>query len=152
MKPVRNSAKALIIKDNLLLVIKQVDEIGAWYTLPGGGQNPGETLVQALQRECLEEVGLEVEVGDLLFVREYIGKNHEFWEHDADSHQIEFIFDCSIKGDNLPRIGTSPDIGQIDVEWISLQEIMNFRLYPKALIHILVDRQPENRRYLGDVN
>ena len=50
----RNSAKAVILKDNKLLAIEKVDRDGQWYLLPGGGQEFGETLIDALKRECLE--------------------------------------------------------------------------------------------------
>jgi 8-oxo-dGTP diphosphatase len=152
MEPVRNSAKALILKDHCILVIKHVDDVGDWFTLPGGGQESGETLIEAVQRECMEEVGLDVEVGDLLFVREYIGKNHEFWEVDAECHQVEFIFDCSIRGDSPPQMGESPDDDQIDVVWLPLQEISRFRIYPKILKGILDDCSMDSPIYLGDVN
>lgn len=60
MEPVRNSGKAIIIQGASLLVIVHRDEEGTWYSLPGGGQEPGETLPEALQRECHEELGVSV--------------------------------------------------------------------------------------------
>ncbi|MEC1177482.1 NUDIX domain-containing protein [Metasolibacillus meyeri] len=49
---IRNSAKAIIVKDEKLLAIKIQENGGTYYILPGGGQEHGENLHQALQREC----------------------------------------------------------------------------------------------------
>src|SRR5687768_8900235 len=48
----RNSAKALIVKDGRILVIRKKVGTELWYLLPGGGQEKGETLHEALKREC----------------------------------------------------------------------------------------------------
>jgi hypothetical protein len=42
MKPIRNSAKAIVIRDGYLLSIRNRDADGDWYILPGGGQNHGD--------------------------------------------------------------------------------------------------------------
>ena len=75
---VRTSAKAVIRQDAQLLTIVHGEGAQRWYSLPGGGQNRGETLTEALRRECREEIGCDVVVGPLLFVRDYIARNHEF--------------------------------------------------------------------------
>lgn len=62
---IRNSAKAVIVKDGKLLTIKLHENGGTYYILPGGGQKHGENLHQALTRECREELGAEVEIGEL---------------------------------------------------------------------------------------
>ncbi len=84
MKPIRNSAKAIIIHQGKLLLTKNKDNDGFFYLFPGGGQEHGEVLKETLKRECIEELGVQVEVQDLVYVREYIGKNHEFaaWDHE----------------------------------------------------------------------
>jgi 8-oxo-dGTP diphosphatase len=74
---IRNFVKALIVQEGKLLVTKNNDEEGEFYLCPGGGQEHGETFHETLQRECMEEIGQEVEIGELLFIREYIGKSHE---------------------------------------------------------------------------
>ena len=76
-KLVRSSAKAIIVRDGQLLVTVNRSANGEEFCcLPGGGQQPLESLTQALQRECLEEIGVRVRVGALLYVRDYIAKNH----------------------------------------------------------------------------
>jgi 8-oxo-dGTP diphosphatase len=62
---IRTASKAIIIKDDCLLAIKMYDSGEDFYVLPGGGQENGENLHANLQRECLEEVGVPVEIGSL---------------------------------------------------------------------------------------
>src|SRR3954470_12916953 len=108
MKPIRNGAKAIIIDDGKLLTIKLEDSKGYWYALPGGGQEPGEPLHAALRRECLEEIGAEIVVADLRFVRDYIGHNHEFAFSDAEAHQVEMMFICHLAEGANPHSGALP--------------------------------------------
>lgn len=60
-RKIRNSAKALIIKDGKMLAMKQDDNDEVIYILPGGSQNAGETLTDAVKREVAEEIGIDVE-------------------------------------------------------------------------------------------
>ncbi|WP_315371932.1 NUDIX domain-containing protein [Paenibacillus xylanexedens] len=134
MKPIRNSAKAVIVQDGRLLVIRLEDQYGTAYVFPGGGQEKGEELKDAVARECLEEIGQAVNVGELLHIREYIGKNHEFAEWDADIHQVEFYFACSLIDPEATVFeGSNPDDHQVAVEWIELEDLSIIRLYPKTI-------------------
>lgn len=153
MKPIRNSAKAIIIRKGMLLAVEARDTEGLWYLLPGGGQEPGETLTEALIRECLEEIGTSVNPGKLICIREYIGRNHEFASTDSDAHQIEFMFDCTIPEDYSPTSGHLPDFAQIAVRWLPINDLMSFRLYPLSLRSILIGSNVKNIPvYLGDIN
>jgi 8-oxo-dGTP diphosphatase len=153
MRPIRNSAKAIMIEDECLLTIKIQDHEGFYYILPGGGQHPGETLTGALQRECREEVSVEVNVADLVCIREYIGKNHEFAAKDGDVHQIEFMFACSLQPGGVVALGEDPDESQVGFEWIPLHQLLTSRFYPKALRRVLADQEREQHSiYLGDLN
>ena len=153
MNPIRNSAKAIIVRDGHLLAIRNRDPEGDWYILPGGGQNPGEPLKAALQRECLEEIAADVTVGELKLVREYIGRNHEFAEHDAATHQVELMFECHIADSYSARSGSRPDTYQTGVAWLPLSQLGRFRLYPRVLCTILREGVRNCPcAYLGDVN
>jgi ADP-ribose pyrophosphatase YjhB (NUDIX family) len=152
MKPIRNSAKAVIVQDGRLLVIRLEDQYGAAYVFPGGGQEKGEELKDAVARECLEEIGQAVTVGELLHIREYIGKNHEFAEWDADVHQVEFYFECKLVDPKATIFeGSNPDDHQVAVEWIALEELSQGRLYPKTIGELLQNKNA-SRIYLGDLN
>ncbi|MEK4272044.1 MULTISPECIES: NUDIX domain-containing protein [unclassified Paenibacillus] len=152
MKPIRNSAKAVIVQDGRLLVIRLEDQYGTAYVFPGGGQEKGEELKDAVARECLEEIGQAVNVGELLHIREYIGKNHEFAEWDADIHQVEFYFACSLIDPEATVFeGSNPDDHQVAVEWIALEELSQIRLYPKTIGELLL-KSGSSSIYLGDLN
>ena len=69
---IRSSAKGLIVRDNKLLLIRCERGDKVYFTLPGGGQDPQESLEQTVIRECLEETGFTVQVGSLAFVLEEI--------------------------------------------------------------------------------
>ena len=153
MKSIRNSAKAIIIRNGSLLAIEAVDDEGPWFMLPGGGQEPGETLIDALKRECLEEIGTLVVSSGLAYIREYIAQHHEFAAADPDTHQIEFMFRCNVPDGYSPVSGHKPDVPQIGVKWLPVGDLMDYRLYPLSLRSILVDPDKANVGvYLGDVN
>lgn len=147
----RNSAKAIIKRDDHILLIKKEDEQGAYYIFPGGGQEKFETLEEAVRRECLEELDVAVEVHDLVCIREYIGRHHEFAEFDRDVHQIEFYFLCTITEEHVNGEPIQPDTDQIGTEWIPVQQIVEYRIYPKAMMQP-IQNVSHHPIYLGDVN
>lgn len=150
---IRVSIKAVIVKDGLLLAAKKQDADGYFYTLPGGGQNHSENMEQALIRECLEEINVNVKPLRLLFIRDYIAKNHEIKKHaERNVHHIEIMFETEIK-EGIPSNGCEPDNGQLSVEWIRLDELNKLRLYPKAMCRYLMNYvELIDAVYLGDVN
>jgi ADP-ribose pyrophosphatase YjhB (NUDIX family) len=150
---IRNSAQALIIDDGRLLCIQKQDQLGTYAVLPGGGQEPGETLHDALRRECREEIAAEIEIHELRFVREYIGRNHEFAALDAGVHEMNCMFSCTLAPGVQVGAGPLPDDDQLAVRWIPLAELVSARLYPLALSHaIAAGDWGDQPVYLGDIN
>ncbi len=56
MPAIRIVARAVIVRDASLLVIEIDDGTDRWWILPGGRQEYGETLAEAVARECREEL------------------------------------------------------------------------------------------------
>ncbi len=154
---VRTSAKAIIIEDSKLLTIRCYSENyrEEFFILPGGGQEHNEPLHQTVLRECREEINVDVEVHNLLHIREYIGRNHGFEKH-AHFHQIDFMFLCTIIRDR-PSVGHTPDSQQTGIAWLNLAEIEELNFYPHAMRPIFAAMNSANTPsnypiYLGDIN
>ncbi len=147
----RNAAKALIQRGDQILVTENIDDKGLWYILPGGGMDPGkETLIDALKRECQEEIGADVEVEDLKFIREYITDNHE-GSRTKGVHLIDFIFRCSVdEGYNASEAPEGDPI-QVGVKWMGISELKSLRFYPKPLLDYLGSDSRTPPIYLGDI-
>ena len=56
---------ALIEQDGLMLIAQRRldDNFPGYWEFPGGKIEPGESPEEALQRECKEELDIEIEVG-----------------------------------------------------------------------------------------
>lgn len=152
----RNSVKAVIIHEGAVLLTVNRDQWGEFLLLPGGGQRFGEDMVEALHRECREELGCEVLVGDLIGARDYIGAHHEFAEYDADFHQVEMFFRVDLAPGCEARLGPladdEGDWAQTGIAWVPLADLPGRRIYPAALREWLPSLPEPQKRYLGDVN
>jgi len=140
---IRNAVRAVIIRnDQVLLLRKAGGDRGERYALPGGAQNLGETLTQALMRECLEEIGSAIEVVALMNVADYF-KTRET-EPPSTRHMVEFLFRCSVPDDYVAHSGIKPDKGQVDVVWVNLARLAAIPLYPESLSHWLLEGIPRD--------
>lgn len=61
----------LLLKSDKLLVLKESVN-GRNYSLPGGGVEDGESLDQALKREFVEELAMNINVRRIAYVSEYV--------------------------------------------------------------------------------
>lgn len=69
---------AIVRRDDAILLVKRgrAPRAGQW-AIPGGRVKAGETLCAAVAREVLEETGITIRVGEMVYQMEYI-------EHDTD--------------------------------------------------------------------
>lgn len=154
MIKLRNTAKAIIVQDNRILFVKYISKRTGivYYVLPGGGQEGGETFVDTLKRECLEELGAEIDVGEIALITEYIGKNHKFADLHSELHRIECMFFCTLKSSIDLSKATNTDTDQIGFEWLGYEEINEKTVYPEVLKKVF-DQQGNiiTPLYLGDI-
>lgn len=142
MKECRRRAVAIINKDNEILLIHRINSnrpIGEqeYYVLPGGGIEEGETDLQALKREVVEETSLEVKVKQVLYRLVGFGDNAE------NAEEIYYLCEY-IAGE--PRINEgAPEaqkmkegIQQYTLGWYTRKEIMNMDLKPHEIRNSIV--------------
>lgn len=136
-------------EDDRLLMVRHrgIGPTNTFWCPPGGGAQFGETAPDALIREFMEETGLEVEIGPMLFVNEFM---------QPPLHAMELFFTVRATGGSL-RQGIDPEMsldGQIieDVRLMSFEEI---KQYPPEEVHALfrycqsLDDVFQLRGYLG---
>jgi 8-oxo-dGTP diphosphatase len=92
----RNAAKAFIVRDNKLLVMKRrpndPHKPGAW-DIPGGRLELGENPYEGLKREAREEINSELEIIMPLSV-------HHFVRDDGQKITLT-IYWCKLLGDSI---------------------------------------------------
>lgn len=149
----RPSAKAVVVDGDRVLVIRSRDARGESISLPGGGQRPGETVVDALRREVFEETGCLVEPIRLMWVREWIIALRQNPLVNPEDHAIEMYFDTRMVDDS--GVATELDDHQIGTAWVTADEVADATFFPRALVGPLIshlrgfDTGPV---YLGDVD
>jgi 8-oxo-dGTP diphosphatase len=121
--PVVGVGVVLIDEDRILLIKRGREPGRGLWAVPGGKVHLGEPMKEAARREMLEETGLEVEVGDVVWVGEFIEDGH---------HLVLIDFTGSVSGGEL-QAGDDAD----EVRWVPLKEASE---YPLTLtMHDLMD-------------
>ena len=146
---IRNAVRAVITQDDAVLLQRKIDDNGTErYALPGGAQEHGECLTEALQRECEEEIGTRIEVIDLLFVGDYFKPRQT--SPPTTRQLLEFLFACSVEHGYQPRNGPRPDKHQVDVQWVPFNQLAEINLVPADYVELLQKQNP-SRIYVGQV-
>ena len=149
----RYSIKAIIIRDGKLLAESCDYGRGRFCKLPGGGHQWGETMEQALIRECKEELSLDVKPQRLVLVRDYIAKNHHSPLDEPCFHQAELMFECEVEDFSSLGAGSEPDGDGQEIKWLPLDGLENSDFYPKAIVPYLWKlKDIKETVVLGDVN
>lgn len=119
--------------DRLLLVRhKQIGPANSFWSPPGGGVGFGESAPKALVREFAEETGLAIEVGDMLFVNEFIA---------PPLHAVELFFDVqNVKGVIQPGIDPEMNASTQIIEDVQLLTFSEIKQYPPNEVHAVFSR------------
>lgn len=104
LSPIVVRVRAVVFLDGGVVVAREPRRGRHHVTLPGGRAKEGESLVETVAREVLEETGLQVKVGDLIYVAEVLA---------ARRQDLNLIFRAEAKsgtqGVDLVGLDADPD-------------------------------------------
>lgn len=125
----------VIDEGRVLLIRRGSDPLKGQWSIPGGTLELGETLVQGVARELLEETGLEVRVGPLIEVFERIFPQEPADAQGAGNPQPARPRYHFVIADYLcERVGGEAHAGGdvTDAVWAGESELGSYNLTPTA--------------------
>ena len=122
---IRVRACGCLIREGKILLLNHqgLGDAGYFWNVPGGGPEKGESLQQAIEREFMEETGLEVRTEKFLCLQEYIN---------PPLHAIELYFRVAfIKGE--VRLGSDPENVPLlhKIGWFDESDFANLPVHTK---------------------
>lgn len=134
---IRPIVLGIAIKDNKILVAEGFDEKKNeyFYRALGGGIEFGERSEEALKREFLEELGIEIEID------KYLGISENIFEFNGrKAHELALMYKINIKDEDYKEnYVINDDKGQFKGLWIDIEECIRGEkiLYPKEVFQFL---------------
>jgi 8-oxo-dGTP pyrophosphatase MutT (NUDIX family) len=111
----RRASRAVVLDVQNQVALLFVSKHG-YYKLPGGGIEEGEDVVEALKRECLEEIGCEIEI------KQEIGMTIEY-RSKFQVRQESYCWLACVKGEKgEPHFEQDEIDDGFQVIWSSLDE------------------------------
>mgnify|MGYP002632414947 CR=1 FL=1 len=128
----------MIIENNKVLLIKRTKPDAIYWVIPGGGAEDNETKEQALIRECREELGVDVDVKELLL--------ENLSERSETEGQAEYFYLCVIKNGSMGT-GSGPEfahnssyVGGYDIEYRDISDLKNIDLKPGVISDLIYNK------------
>ena len=132
-KEIRPIALGLAVKNNKLLVSEGFDKVKneTFYRCLGGGIEFLEKSEEALKREFLEEINIDITVKDFLGISENI-----FTYQGKKAHELILFYSIDISDENYKEeYKVIDDHGETIAKWIDIEEFKNKNkiLYPEEV-------------------
>ncbi len=125
-RPIRLATRALILKDDRLLLVNAYRGSGELWCAPGGGADPHQSMPDNLIREVTEETGLTVTVGAVALI-------NEFHDPKGSFHQVDIYFRCAIAAGDTDPDHIDPEGVVTQHRWVTRDELAAMRVKPDSL-------------------
>ncbi len=128
----RISAYAFVIENDSLLLIKNSDE--KLYDIPGGGIEIGESILEGLAREGIEEAGATLEIGHLVTTVQ----NFFYHRNEGRFYQSLLLF---YRATRTGELGKATDPRTTMAKFVPFSELDNYPLF--SPVKIAMQHLPE---------
>ena len=125
-------ARAIIVRDNCIALIKRQRDGRIYYVIPGGGMEMGETPEQTAIRESREELGLHIEVDRLLAEINFHGRRQYYFLARVTGGKFGTGEGPEMMGRYPPERGTYTPV------WIPLRSVEHVNLFPPSIAEIVI--------------
>jgi 8-oxo-dGTP diphosphatase len=116
MMPVLVGAAVVVHRGRVLLTRRlEGTHLGGYWEFPGGKLEPGESPEACVVRECREECGIEVRVGDILEVT-----HHRY----PDKAVLLLFYACTLEAGEVQHVGVADHV------WASAEDLDRYALPP----------------------
>jgi 8-oxo-dGTP diphosphatase len=129
-------ARAIIVVSGLIALIERKKNGKLFYVFPGGGADDGESMADAARREVKEELGLNVEIGDLIANETYKGEVNEFFR--------ATVVDGELGTGTGEEMNASEDSksGSYRPVWVPLNRLGELTVHPESVVKLIeIDRE-----------
>lgn len=124
-----------------ILLILRTDN-GYW-SIPGGGLNPGESVADATMREVKEETGIDCQVTGLVGI--YSDPNHVAAYDDGEVRQeFSICFTTRMTGGTITTSSESAE-----VQFVSPDAIPDLRMHPSIRLRLQHYLEGHTKPYIG---
>lgn len=129
----RINVRAVVVRGNKILAVKHKALDGTespYWALPGGGLDPMESLHDGVKREVFEELGVQAEVGKMLFAQQFQSQRSDMDEE----LEFHFLVKDSPAFDALDLASTSHGLEELArVEFVDPKKVLIMPLFLSEL-------------------
>ncbi len=114
--------KVIIEKENKVLLMRDPREKQIIWEIPGGRMNINEEPREAVVREILEELGVEINVGEVVYMEQFIHVNE-------GKRAFVIVYKATLVDETKDFALSEEEV--CEIAWVSAEEFAKYELFPE---------------------
>ena len=114
--------KAIIIRKNKVLLVRDPRMDGVIWEIPGGRMNINEEPREAVAREIMEELGVTILVGPVVHMEQFIKGNE-------GKRAFVIVYECQMTDVEQTIVVSEAEV--CEIAWVSAEELPGYPLFPE---------------------